>query len=172
MFQDEAGFGRINKPKRCWCGDGIRPTVPCHRVREYTYAYGAVSPFDGEMVSLVLPKCNTQCMSIFLDEVSKQYPNEYILMVADNAPWHKSNGLVVPENMEIFPLLPYTPELNPIEMIWDEIREKFFKNKLFKTLNDVSDKLCEAIVHLIDNKNIVKSITGWHWIISALSKTN
>jgi hypothetical protein len=49
MFQDEAGFGRINKPKRCWCGDGIRPTVPCHRVREYMYAYGAVSPLDGDM---------------------------------------------------------------------------------------------------------------------------
>jgi putative transposase len=172
MFQDEAGFGRINKPKRCWCGDGIRPTVPCHRVREYIYAYGAVSPLDGDIVSLVLPKCNTQCMSIFLDEVSKQYPNDYILMIADNAPWHKSNGLIVPENMEIFSLLPYTPELNPIEMIWDEIREKFFKNKLFKTLNDISDKLCEAIVHLIDNKNTVKSITGWHWILSALSKTN
>jgi transposase len=172
MFQDEAGFGRINKPKRCWCGDGIRPTVPCHRVREYMYAYGAISPLDGDMVSLILPKCNTGCMSIFLDEVSKQHPNDYILMVADNAPWHKSNGLVIPENIEIFPLLPYTPELNPIEMIWDEIREKFFKNKLFRTLRAVSDKLCEAIVHLIDNKTIVKSITGWDWIISALSKPN
>ncbi len=172
MFQDEAGFGRINKPKRCWCGDGIRPTVPCHRVREYTYAYGAVSPLDGDMVSLVLPKCNTHCMNIFLDEVSKQYPNDYILMVADNAPWHKSNGLIIPENIDIFPLSPYTPELNPIEMIWDEIREKFFKNKLFKTLSDVSDKLCEAIIHLIDNKAIVKSITEWNWIILAFSKPN
>lgn len=89
MFQDEAGFGRINKTKRCWCGDNIRPTVPCHRVREYTYAYGAVSPLDGYMVSHVLPKCNTQCMSIFLDEVSEKYPNDYILMAADNARWHK-----------------------------------------------------------------------------------
>ena len=162
MFQDEAGFGRINKPKRCWCEDNIRPTVPCHRIREYTYAYGAISPLDGDIVSLVLPKCNTQCMNIFLSEVSNQYPDDYILMVADNAAWHKSKGLVVPENIEIFPLLPYTPELNPIEMIWDEIREKFFKNKLFKTLSAVSDKLCEAIVHLINNKVIVKSITGWH----------
>jgi hypothetical protein len=173
MFQDEAGFGRINKPKRCWCGDNIRPTVPCHRIREYMYAYGAVSPIDGDMVSLVLPNCNTDCMNLFLSEVSNQYPNDYILMVADNAAWHTtSKNLIVPENIEIFPLLPYTPELNPIEMIWDEIREKFFKNKLFKTLSDVSDKLCEAIVHLQNNKNIVKSITGWDWIISAISKTN
>ena len=172
MFQDEAGFGRINKPKRCWCEDNIRPTVPCHRIREYTYAYSAISPLDGDIVSLVLPKCNTQCMNIFLSEVSNQYPDDYILMVADNAAWHKSKGLVVPENIEIFPLLPYTPELNPIEMIWDEIREKFFKNKLFKTLSAVSDKLCEAIVHLINNKVIVKSITRWHWIISAFLKPN
>ena len=172
MFQDEAGFGRINTPKRCWCGDNIRPTVPCHRIREYTYAYGAISPLDGAIVSLILPKCNTQCMNIFLEEVSNQYPNDYILMVADNAAWHKSKDLIVPENIEIFPLLPYTPELNPIEMIWEEIREKFFRNKLFKTLSSVSDKLCEAIIHLINNKNIVKSITGWNWIISALSKPN
>lgn len=57
-------------------------------------------------------------------------------------------------------------------MIWDEIREKFFKNKLFKTRNTVTDNLCEALVHLINNKNVVKSITGWDWIISAISKPN
>ncbi|MFL0198640.1 winged helix-turn-helix domain-containing protein [Clostridium sp. WILCCON 0269] len=85
MFQDEVSFGRINKPKRCWCKGNIRPTVPCHRIREYTYAYGAVSPLDGDMVSLVLPRCNTECMNIFLAEVSNQYPDDYILMVTDNA---------------------------------------------------------------------------------------
>ena len=53
MFQDEAGFGRINKPKLCWCGNGIRPVVPCQRIREYVYAYGAVSPVDGELFSLI-----------------------------------------------------------------------------------------------------------------------
>ena len=132
MFQDEAGFGRINKPKCCWCGDGIRPVVPCHRIREYIYAYGAVSPLDGEIVSLVLPYCNTECMNIFLEEVSKTYPNDYILLVADNASWHKSKTLVIPDNIEIFPLLPYTPELNPIEMIWDELHEKNFKTSYLK----------------------------------------
>ena len=47
MFQDEAGFGRINKPKYCWCEKGIRPSVPCHHIREYRYAYGAVEPLTG-----------------------------------------------------------------------------------------------------------------------------
>lgn len=166
MFQDEAGFGRINKPKRCWCGEGIRPVVPCHRIREYTYAYGAISPLDGEMVSLVLPYANTDCMNIFLSEVSRRYPNDYILMVADNAAWHKSKGLIIPENIEIFPLLPYTPELNPIEMIWDEIREKGFKNELFKTLSHVQNRLSDTLFSLENDNSRVKSITGWKWIVS------
>jgi transposase len=172
MFQDEAGFGRINKPKCCWCGDGIRPVVPCHRIREYTYAYGAISPLDGEMISLILPYCNTACMNIFLQTVSKTYPNDYILIVADNASWHKSNDLVIPGNIEIFPLLPYTPELNPIEMIWDELREKFFRNELFNTLAKVSDRLCEGVLHLMNNKDTVKSIAGWNWILSMFLEAN
>jgi len=165
MFQDEAGFGRINKPRACWCRKGIRPVVPCHRIREYTYAYGAVSPGDGAIFSLVLPKCNTACMSIFLNQLSQAYPEDYILLVADNAAWHKSNGLVVPDNIEIFPLLPYTPELNPIEMIWAELREKFFKNELFHTLNSVTDRLCFGLLALMQDHGWVKSITGWKWII-------
>ena len=48
MFQDEAGFGRINKPKYCWCQKGVRPSVPCHHIREYRYAYSAVEPATGE----------------------------------------------------------------------------------------------------------------------------
>ena len=48
MFEDEAGFGRINKPKRCWCPKGQRPSVPCHHIREYRYAFGAVEPLSGE----------------------------------------------------------------------------------------------------------------------------
>ena len=55
MFQDEAGFGRINKPKYCWCEKGERPLVPCQHIREYRYAYGAVEPLNGNNFFLVLP---------------------------------------------------------------------------------------------------------------------
>lgn len=162
MYQDEAGFGRINKPKCCWCGNGIRPIVPCLHVREYVYAYGAVAPVDGELFTLILPNANTVCMNIFLKELSKHYPDDYILLVVDNASWHKSKDLKIPENIEIYPLPPYTPELNPIEQIWDHIREKGFKNQMFKTLNAVIDNLCDTI--LSTDKNTIKSITHRNWI--------
>ena len=166
MFQDEAGFGRINKPKRCWCINGIRPVVPCHHIREYVYAYGAVSPVDGELYSLVLPFANTQCMNIFLKALSQQYADDYILLIVDNASWHKSKGLEVPGNIELYPLLPYTPELNPIEQIWDDVREKGFKNELFKDLSAVVDRLSDTLYSLHNSKSTVASITHRDWVVS------
>ena len=79
MFEDEAGFGRINKPKRCWCPKGFRPSVPCHHIREYRYAFGAVEPLTGENFFLAMPNCDTKCTNTFLAELSKQYPEDMIL---------------------------------------------------------------------------------------------
>lgn len=172
MFQDEGRFGRINKPKRCWCRKGIRPSVPCQIVREYTYAYSAVCPSDGEIVSLVLPYANSACMNIFLDEVSTRFPDDYILMVADSAAWHKSKLLKIPENIEILPLLPYSPELNPVEQIWDEVREKGFKNEIFNSMKLVEERLCNTLYDLSIDQNRVKGITGWKWIIDNVLNAN
>jgi transposase len=162
MFQDEAGFGRINKPKYCWCFKGLRPTVPCHHIREYRYAYGAVEPQTGESFFLVLPYCNTDCMNVFLQELSKAYPNDFILLVADGAAWHKSKRLGIPNNIEIFPLPPYTPEMNPIEQIWKEIRKRGFKNEIFQTLDKVVERLCDAICSI--TPKTISSITHRNWI--------
>jgi len=85
MFQDEAGFGRINKPKYCWCKKGFRPSVPSQHIREYSYAYGAVEPAIGDSLFLALPYSDSGCMSIFLNELSKQNRDELILMVCDRA---------------------------------------------------------------------------------------
>ena len=168
MFQDEAGFGRINKPKRCWCAKGHRPTVPCHHIREYRYLYGAVSPLDGEMFSLVMSGTDTACMNIFLDQLGKAYPDDYIMLVLDNAAWHRSKTLEIPENIELYPLLPYTPELNPIEQIWEEIREKNFLNEVFANLSKVVDRLCEGTLRLMNDPSTVASITQRAWLMDAL----
>lgn len=163
MFQDEAGFGRINKPKYCWCEKGIRPSVPCHHIREYRYVYGAVEPRTGEGCFCVLPYCNTDCMNVFLEELSEAYPRDKIILVCDGAAWHKSKGLNIPENIEMASIPPYTPEMNPIEQIWKEIRKRGFKNEVFKTLDKVIDRLCDVICSL--TADIIKSFTGRDWIL-------
>lgn len=162
MFQDEAGFGRINKPKYCWCQEGVRPSVPCHHIREYRYAYGAVEPLTGEGGFLVMPYCNTVCMNIFLEELSQKYSQDHILLCCDGAAWHKSKTLLVPENIELFFIPPYTPEMNPIEQIWKELRKRGFKNEIFQTLEMVVDRLCDTICNL--SSDVIRSVTCRSWI--------
>ena len=164
MFQDEAGFGRINKPKSCWCRKGKRPSVPCHHIREYYYAYGAVEPKNGESFFLVLPYCNTDCMNVFLYELARAYPEDQILLVCDGAMWHKANTLVIPAQITLIFIPPYTPEMNPIEQIWKEIRKRGFRNEVFKTLEKVIDRLCDVIKNL--PASVIQSITGRQWIMS------
>lgn len=163
MFQDEAGFGRINKPRYCWCAKGIRPSVPCHHIREYRYVYGAVEPRTGESFFLIMPYCNTACMNKFLEQLSLEFPNDFIVLVCDGAAWHKSKSLIIPDNMELVFIPPYTPEMNPIEQIWKELRSRGFCNEAFTSLQKVMDRLCLVIRNL--SKETVKSITGRQWIL-------
>ena len=165
MFQDEAGFGRINKPKYCWCEKGVRPSVPCHHIREYRYAYGAVEPMTGESCFLILPYCNTVCMNLFLQELSGQFPDDIVLLCCDGAAWHKSKAMVIPENIVLFHIPPYTPEMNPIEQIWKEVRKRGFHNEVFATLAKVIDRLDDTICSL--PPDLISHITLRHWIEEA-----
>lgn len=162
MYQDEADFGRINRPRRCWSVKGKRPIVPCHRVREYRYCYGAVEPIGGESFFIVAGNCNTDWINEFLRRLSQQYKDDYLILIMDNAVWHKSKTLEIPENIELMFIPPYTPELNPIEQIWKEIREKGFANEAFPTLEHVIDRLCETINNL--TKEVIKSICARKWL--------
>ncbi len=164
MFQDEAGYGRINKPKYCWCKKGERPCVPCHHIREYRYVYGAVEPLTGESCFLIMPYCNTQCMNVFLNELSETFPDDFIVLVCDGAAWHKSKGLNIPKNIELVFIPPYTPEMNPIEQIWKEIRMIGFRNEVFSSLEKVVDRLCFTIQSISNDR--IKSITLREWILS------
>ncbi len=166
MFQDEARFGRLSDPRRCWAPRGIRPEVSAQRVREFTYAFAAVSPHDGGLDSLVLPEVTTETMSLFLAEVASRHPADFILMCLDQAGWHKARALVVPANMRLEWLPPYSPECNPVEHLWEEIREKWFANRLFRQLDGVEDTLVTALRTLERETERVASITGFDWIIS------
>ena len=167
MFQDEAGFGRIDKPKYRWCEKGVRPSVPCHHIREYRYAYGAIEPLTGDSFFFVMPYCNTVCMNLFLEELSKKYSEDMIVLCCDGAAWHKSSTLEVPKNVILQYIPPYTPEMNPIEQIWKEIRKRGFRNEVFGTLEKVVDRLCDTIRSL--TSDTVSSIAHRDWIIKAFN---
>jgi len=168
MFQDEARFGRISDPRRCWAPRPIRPMCKSLCIREYTYVYSAVEAKSGEVDSLILPYADSKCMQIFLSEVGARHAHEKMVIVLDGASGHTSSSLSIPENIRLLHLPPYAPELNPVEHLWDELREKFFHNKVFDSLRLLEMHLVKALQNVEKNPDKIKSIVAWDWIINAL----
>jgi len=133
MVQDEARFGRICEPRRCWAPAGIRPHTPKQAIRQAVYAFAAIAPQLGKLVALVLPSADTDMMNLFLQQVAQEVADSFILMQVDQAGWHRSRELQIPENIRLIFQPPYSPELTPVEHLWDELREKFFLNRVFSS---------------------------------------
>ena len=170
MFQDEARFGRVSDTRRCWCPKPIRPLCQAMITQEYVYAYAAVSVADGELDTLILPQVNSNCMQIFLDEVASRHPSDRIILALDGAGWHRSHTLKLPHNLRLLMLPPYSPELNPVENLWDELREKSFHNRVFDSLDALENHLEAAMRDMEKNRECVHSIVAWPWIINSLMK--
>ncbi len=136
--------------------------------QEYTYAYAAVSVADGQLDTLILPHVNGDCMRLFLEEVASRYPFERIVMVLDGAGWHQSHALVLPANLRLLKLPPYSPELNPVEHLWDDLREKSFHNRVFDSIDALEGHLESALRDMEMDHQRVHSIVAWPWIIKAL----
>jgi len=159
MAQDEACFGRISTIGRSWAPKHIRPLTPRQIVREYTYVYAVVAPKDGKMTSLILSSADTSMMNIFLQHVSRTFSKYFLVIQVDQAGWHSSKDLIIPENIRFIPQPAYSPELNPVEHIWDEIREKAFSNRIFASLDAVIDTLCSQLLRLEGNSALLHSMT-------------
>jgi len=166
MFQDEARFGRMVRIRRCWAPTPMRPVVDNGYEREFVYVYGGVSPQEGELDWMICRKMNTERMGEYLAQVSIAHPEEFIVMVVDGASSHVAKDLVVPENIRLLRLPSYSPELNPQEHVWDEIREKEFPNRVFADLPSVTRQLETGLPTLAADHDRVRSLTAWPWIIS------
>src|SRR3954468_17043095 len=148
MAQDEGRFGRISTPKRAWAPPGVRPKAPRQVIRESSYVYAAVAPDPGLMTSLILPAANTAMMNLFLAQVAKDFADSFIVMQVDQAGWHRAKDLEVPENIRLIFQPAYSPEVNPVEHLWEELREKYVHNRVFPSLDEVIEVLCQGLNHL------------------------
>ena len=115
-----------------------------------------------------MPTSNTACFQAFLNVLAQKFARQDILLVLDGAPNHRCGDLAFPDNISLLFLPPYSPELNPKENLWDEIREKIFKNYALKSINAVRAKLKQAILYIERNPKLVQSITSFPYIVSSL----
>ena len=166
MFQDEARFGRMVKIRRCWAPAPVRPMVDNGYERGFTCVYGAVSPLEGEMDWMMCDKMNTERMGEFLARVGAAHPEDYMIMIVDGAGSHVAKALVVPENIVLYRLPPYSPQLNPQEHLWDELREKEFPNRVFESMEGVRCQLQAGLPRLAGDEAKIKGICAWPWIIN------
>ena len=169
MFQDEARFGRMSRPRRCWAPAGTRPVMQNGYEREFTYVYGAVSPLDGGFEHRLCDKMNTEEMGKFLRQVSEKHADDYILMVVDGAISHKAKALEVPANIALIALPGYSPQLNPQENVWDEIRGKNFPNRVYENMEAMHQQLTAGLEAFASSPSAITSLIAWLWIQTILS---
>ena len=160
FFEDEGRFGRISREMYCWVKKDMVPSVARQMIREYIYAYSALAPQTGDCFSMIAPYCNTEAMNCFLQQLAKQYSQYRIVMILDKAGWHISRNIHLPNNLVLMHLPPYSPELNPVELLWREVRRKYFHNKIFNSLDEVEDNLAMALAEYHKMPQAVKKLAN------------
>lgn len=164
FFEDEGRFGRINNLRHCWVPKNHLPAAARQMIREYIYVFSSVCPQTGELYSLIFPVCNTDTMQLFLDGLSKQYIHYRIIVLVDKAGWHTSLKLCIPENISLWNLPPYSPELNPVELIWRELRKCYFNNQHFEDLDALENKLVKSLKDFAKDVEAIKQLTNFNWL--------
>ena len=163
-FADEARVGQKNKITRRWARRGSRPSAPHDQRTASTYIFGAICPKHGKGAALVLPRCNIAAMNLHLAEIAMAVaPGAHAALVLDQAGWHLSDKLIVPSNITLVPLPPKCPELNPVENVWQFIRDNWLSNRVFRSYADILEHCCFAWNNLVDQPWTIMSIGLRDW---------
>jgi len=163
-WHDEARIGQKNNNTRRWARRGTRPSAPHDQRTAWANIFGAICPAQGKGAGLVLPYCDTEAMAAQLEEVSQAVaPGAHAVLLLDQAGWHVSPKLKVPANITLLPLPPRSPELNPVENVWQFMRDNWLSNRIFGSYEQIVDHCCDAWNKLIDQPWLIMSIGLRDW---------
>ena len=163
-FQDESRFGLITKQKRVITAKGIKPIGKYKHSYLYKWLWGSFSPITGESFCMTTDGVCKDLFIKYLEDFSKHNPGELKIIVIDNAAFHSTKGIVLPENIVLMPVPPYCPELNPAEKVWQWMKDKIAM-KIFDTLETLENKMDQIIEKL--EGDLIKSITGYEFYLNA-----
>jgi transposase len=142
---------------------GVKPVCSYHQVFQSTYLFGAFSPITGESFLLEMPQCNGDNFQIFLNEMDRERPDEFKIIVLDNGAFHKTKKLIIPPSICLLFLPPYSPELNPAEKMWAKFK-RAFTNKVFRSLEQISEFISDTTEAI--TPEIVKSTCRYNYIFA------
>ncbi len=130
------------------------------------YVFGAVCPAEDKAYALVMPDANTEAMQQHLDGIAQSVsPGKHVILVADRAAWHTSKRLICPNNLTLPPLLPYSPELNPVEQVWQHLRDRSWANRCFKHYDEIVDACCQAWNQFASQTDAIKNLCSRQWAV-------
>lgn len=160
VFPANARVGQQGSLTYVWAERGSRPRAPHDQRYTSAYLFGAVCPARGVGAALVLPGVNIAAMNLHLAEISSQVAlGAHAVITLDGAGWHRpGGGLVVPDNISLLPLPPYAPEFNPVENIWQYLRQNYLGNRVFDTYGAILDACCDAWNALAGMPDTIRSI--------------
>lgn len=166
--QDETRIGLHLPSYRRLTGFGVKPHQAIEPLYAYYWLYGAVEPKTGEGFYLEMPCLDSTCFSIFLGELGTHYGEDLCVVLLDNAPAHTARSLVVPENVVLLFLPPYSPELNPVERLWQDLKRRIdvYDAEVRTSLEALRDHVAELVRCYSCEE--VASLTGYDYLLGAV----
>ncbi len=169
-FQDEARFGQQGTTTNVWAQRGSRPTATRQTEYQYLWVLGAVCPETGYAEGLLSPNLNTTVVNVFLQLFSQSIgEDEHAVMVWDGAGFHTSRSLVVPPNITLVKLPPYSPELNPIENLWHYLKSHYWSNHAYADYHALEHATMTAWRHAVLDTELVKTVCAATFLERATS---
>ena len=163
-FQDEARIGQKNGIVRQWARRGSRPRQPADQRYDSAYLFGAICPARGTGAGLAMPYADTEAMQFHLDEISRTVARgAHAVLLLDRAGWHTTSNLTIPKNMTLIFLPSRAPELNPVENVWQFLRQTWLSNCVFDTYEAIIEAACDAWNRLMDQPHAITSIGMRTW---------
>ena len=165
-FQDEARVGQKGSLTRLWARRGSRPRAPRDTRYESAYIFGAVCPERRTGASVVMPYADTEALNAHLAEISRCVAeSSHAALVLDGAGWHVASGLVIPRNITLVHLPPYSPELNPVENVWEYLRKNKLALRVHQTYDAIVDACCYAWNDFMATPDRIASVTARQWAV-------
>lgn len=156
--------GQQGSLSRSWAIKGTRPRRIRQRQFKSSYLFGAICPRKNKGVALVLPYANTEAMQLHLDAISKEITKGYhAVIVMDGAGWHLAKELNIPKNITIIKLPPYSPELNPMEQVFQQLRKLKLSNTCYESYEEIDQACVDAWNQFVLNGHNIRNLGSRKW---------
>src|SRR4051794_41166230 len=164
-FEDEARFGTQGTITRVWAAKGSRPWAVRQNGREWLYVLMAVCASTGEATALIMPELNAGVLNLFLEQFSGELPaGVHAVLIWDGAGYHISKDLVVPSNVSLIQLPPYSPELNPVENLWHYLRAHHWSNRVYEGYKGLEREAIRSLGTVCDDAETLKSVCNADYV--------